>query len=285
MLKSYGKKSNAYIEEEPPYQFEALVPNSLLSGEIDISQYNHTICLDCSNVERLAFPNRMKFQTYPLPVCNIDHHVSNKGFGKASVVDVTAASTCEMLCLLFDKFGLPVNEDCATFLLIGVTQDTGCFRFTNTTSQSLNSGAWLIEKGGDYQRVMGDLYFNTTINALRLQAKVTESLKFAFNNKFAYFIITADLVKSCGARMEDADELVDIIRTLEGVDVVVKIQDLGQDIKFSLRSQNPDRPVIDLAEKIGGGGHKMAAGATLEDATIQEAEALLLSYAKEVLFK
>ena len=283
-MRAMGKSATPYFHEEPAQNLLPFLDDTVRYGDIDLQPFKTLICLDCANAPRLALPNNMDIDDFLIPVGNIDHHVTNEGYGSknAILVDAESAATCEILAIFFSAFDYPMPPQAATSLLVGLTQDTGCFRFTNTSSQCFDVASWLLEKEGDYQKVMQELYFNNPINVLRLQAKVIEATHFAFDNRLAWFHITDELLESCDTTADDADELVDIIRTIKGIEIVVRLQELKDCIRFSMRSQNPDRPILGLASKLGGGGHKMAAGATMENATLDEATRIMLNYAKEL---
>jgi phosphoesterase RecJ-like protein len=177
---------------------------------------------------------------------------------------------------LFREFDLPVTPQIASMLLVGIVTDCGCFRFNNTTSRTMQAAAWLMEQGGDYHLVMKKMYFSEPINKMRLQGKVLETLTLSHSNRVAHFFVTDELLKSCGATQDDAENLVDTVRCIEGVEIVCRMQQLDESVRFSLRSINPSRPIIGLAKEIGGGGHALAAGATMENATLKSAEVRFL---------
>ncbi len=287
-LRARNIACRGYFDQELPPQFMAFMPDDILFGEatagsddrVDLAGFDNLICLDCATPDRLALPNGLALAELPLEVCNIDHHFSNPGFGAVSLVDPAAAATSEILFKLFTAFDLPVTPEVATGLLIGITQDTGCFRFHNTSAAALGAAARLIAAGGDYHRVTRELYFNTPIHIMRLQASIIlEKIRFAFDDRLAYFFVTDELLAEYGATREEVDDLIEVARTIAGVEVVCRLLRHGPDVRFSLRSQNPARPVLEMAGQLGGGGHRLAAGATLANTTLAEAEAKLLELA------
>lgn len=279
-LRARNIACRGYFDQELPPQFSAFMPDDILIGDVDLSGFDHLICLDCAAPDRLALPNGLALAELPLELCNIDHHFSNSGFGAVSLVDAAAAATSEILFKLFTAFDLPVTPEVATGLLIGITQDTGCFRFHNTSAAALGAAARLIAAGGDYHRVMHELYFNSPIHIMRLQANIIlEKIRFAFDNRLVYFFVTNELLAEYGAGVEEIEDLIEMARTIAGVEVVCRLLQYGPDVRFSLRSQNPARPVLEMAGQLGGGGHALAAGATLANATLAEAETKLLELA------
>ncbi len=284
VLQELGHHPRIYFDRElfPP-QLNPFVPQDLLLEDTDLAAFDAVICLDCAAPDRLGLPVAKAVEDIPLPCCNIDHHPSNGGFGAVDLVDPDAAATAEILARLFEGCGLPLPPAAATALLAGITQDTGCFRFNNTSPEVLQATAWLMRRGGDYQRIMDELYFNTPLRLLRLQARAIETTKLALDGRLAYFFVTDELLETCGCTAAEADDLIDVVRTIAGVEITCRMQQVDNDVRFSLRSQNPDKPILPLARRIGGGGHALAAGATMKNATLAEAEAELLQLAEELL--
>ncbi len=270
----------AYFCEEPPDPYMPFMDDHTLWGDLDLSAFDYLVAVDCATAPRLGLPNDLVLSDMRMPCANIDHHVSNENYGEVNLVDAEAAATSEILTDLFNAYDYPVSKHAATQLLLGVTTDTGCFRFTNTDSAILRAGAWLMDQGGDYNRVMEEMYFNTPLSKMRLQAKVVESLSFAFNGRVAYFYVTDEMIESCGGTSEDAEDLVDVVRTIQGVEIVIRMQEVAGNIRFSFRSQNLNRPIIGIARELDGGGHPLAAGATMEKADLPTATQRVLELMK-----
>ena len=287
-LRSYAREAGinvlCYVAEPVPATYRTFGPDDLLSGTtIDPEEYDGILCLDCANEDRLALPPRINIENVQISVCNVDHHVDNTQYGDLVLVDPKAAATAEILCQTLRRGARPVSAEAATSLLLGLVMDTGGFRFNNTSTESMDCATWLMSQGADHSRVMHEMFFNEPIQLLRLKSKVIENLKFACNDRLVYFFLTGDLLDSCGVRAEDTEDLIDFVRVVRGADITCRMQPDDGKVRFSLRSQNPDFPVIDIAHRFGGGGHMLAAGATAENVNLAEAEALLIQYASEVL--
>ena len=283
-LQSQGKTATAYVEEELPEMFEPFAIDGYKHSDIpvDMGQIDYIISCDCANTPRLACPNGLTFADLDKPICNIDHHISNEKYGELNLIDAEAASTTEILTKFHEMNGHSVSSLNADWLMIGLAQDTGCFRFPNTSSQVFKYAGWLLNHGCNYDKVMKELYFNNPMRLLKLQAKVIDNLKFAHDNSVAYFFINQDILDSCDAKVEDVEDLVDVVKSIQGVDIVCRLQQVDNDVRFSFRSQNEKLPVLPIAKKFNGGGHLLACGATMENTTLEEAEAKFLEYLEEV---
>lgn len=281
-LPTLGSTGHPYLDPEhfpPPLQPFLPAATPLPAAW---TAFDGVVCLDCANVERLALPGGVPLAAVPLPVLNLDHHISNTAYGAVVLVDADAAATAEILANLFLDGTPALPAAAATFLLLGLTQDTGCFRFTNTTPATLATAAALCRAGGDYRRVMDELYFSVPLAVHRLHAQVIAATHFACGQRLAYFFVTDDLLAQCGATAAQAEDLVDLVRTIAGVEVTCRLQQVGPDVRFSLRSRSARFPVLDLARRLGGGGHLLAAGATLAASTPAAAAERLLALAREL---
>ena len=283
-LRNEGIDCTPYLAEPLADDYQHYtVSGTVCNEDIDLSPFDGLLCLDCANENRLALPPNRSFNDITLPCCNIDHHIDNSRFGHVNVIHAESASTTELLATMFGKFGYPVSPAAATSLILGLVMDTGGFRFNNTTAASFRCAANLIDGGADYTQVMHSMFFNEPMELLRLKGEVFKNLKFAFDGRFVYFSLTPDLLERCGATAEMAEDLIDSVRIIRGVEITCRMQQIDDITRFSLRSQNPDLPILGIAHKLGGGGHLLAAGATQTGISLEEAEAQLLEYVGELL--
>lgn len=283
-LSQAGIHCQVFVDEAIPQAYAEFAPDDLLvDTSVDLDTFDGLLCLDSAKANRVALPSGVTIENCGLSVCNVDHHLDNPRYGEIALVDSSQAATCEVLTRFFEEFDWSISKDCAELLLIGIITDTGSFRHENTTPDSLRATARLIERGADYQRVMRAVFQNETPSMLRLKGMVFERLKMALDGRLAYFFLTSEMMESCGVDSKDTEDLIDIVRSLRGVDVVCRIQEVSDGVRFSFRSQNPDYPIIGLAQRFGGGGHAMAAGASGDGMTLQEAETLLVQYTEDLL--
>ena len=116
-----------------------------------------------------------------------------------------------------------------------------------------------------------------------LQAKLLEDARFAHDKRQIYAILTPEMLTEAGLSPADTEGVIDTLKSVDGVDIACLIQPEPGRVRFSLRSQNPDIPVNGIARQIGGGGHRMAAGARAEGLTVREAEKKLVELTQRVL--
>jgi bifunctional oligoribonuclease and PAP phosphatase NrnA len=285
-LKDLRLKSTVFVDESLPERYQSFAPPGLLIDQkVDLNDFDALICLDAANESRLALPNDLTYDEIHFPTCNLDHHLDNGGYGQIHYIDAECSATAELLTLIAMKIALPISPETATSLLLGIVTDTGGFRFNNTTAQTLKTAAWLIERGADHDDIMTKMFYSESYSMLKLQAKIWENMRFGFDNRLAYFFLTPELLSSYGIDTKDTEDIIDSVRVIRGAEIICRLQQTDNGIRYSLRSQNPELPVIEIAHQLGGGGHRLAAGAFIKDVGIEEGEQLLLTYAKAILFE
>ncbi len=283
-LREHGIACDAYMGDEVPSNWEAFVPaGAIMGGPVEASRYKGLLCLDCANPSRLGLPPNLDHHDLPFPACNLDHHVDNKRYGEVNLVDGTYAATAELLAEFFAATDLPISPRCATLLLMGILTDTGGFKHANTDGRVLRVAADLIDRKGDYQDIVRAAFYSETPELVKLKGYLTEHLRFAHDRRLVYFVLTPEMLTEFGVDERDTEDLIDVARTMRGIELICRMQLVEDGVRFSFRSQNPDLPVNGIAHKLNGGGHAMAAGAKMTGIDLEEAEALLLEYTGELL--
>lgn len=217
------------------------------------------------------------------PWINIDHHVSNPGFGKINLIDVTSSSTAEILYGLlrhlenhFQK-KLIVPET-ATFLLSGVTTDTGSFQNANTTPKSMDIAADLMEAGANQQDIIKYLFRTKKLSTLKLWGRILTKLEVDEKHRLVWSSITQQDLKQTEATMDASGDIIDeLLVHAPEAEIVALFKEDPDLIAVSLRSKGPQINVMEIAQQFGGGGHVQAAGVKFPGKTLQEVMNLVLS--------
>lgn len=205
----------------------------------------------------------------------IDHHGSNLNYAKQSYVDPKAAATCEIIYALLKLLGIAVDKPIAEALYTGISTDTGCFKYTNTTPATHRIAADLLETGinsADIDRAM----FDTKSRArLDMERRVLDSIRYDCGGKVAVICITKQMIAESGAVEDDLDGLATIPREIEGVRIGITLREKDDGAyKVSLRAR-PPADAAKICEEFGGGGHRGAAGCTL-NLPLEEAKKQIL---------
>ncbi len=190
----------------------------------------------------------------------IDHHSSNSGFADYLLLDDTAAATCEIIYDLILEMGVKIDTRIADCLYTGVSTDTGCFRFTNTTARSHIVTAKLIELGANIGTLNELLFQNKTKQRLAIEELALSSLEYHFEDACALICVTREQVESIGIDNGDLEGITSIPRSIEGVLVGITMrQQPSGSYKISVRTK-VGIDAVRIAAGLGGGGHQQAAG-------------------------
>jgi bifunctional oligoribonuclease and PAP phosphatase NrnA len=238
-----------------------------MSTKQAIGEYDLIFVLDSGDLEhlgRIYEENTEMF--YSKPIVNIDHHVTNTGFGQLNLVDITAASTTsivyEIIKELEEDYKSFIGEDIATLLLTGLVVDTGSFQHTNTSPKALELAADLIELGARQQEIIQNVYKTKQLSTLKLWGRVLSKIKEDPIYRVVYSTITKEDLVETGSTPEEAEGLIDELMTnAPGAEVVILLKDSLEGVmSASIRSTSVSVDTLPIAEHFGGGGHKMASG-------------------------
>ena len=268
-LEIWKKEVTAYCADAPsqPYQFLPMVEKVTSSHENVLAKapYDTVVICDASD---LAYTNAdtLVAQLIPRPVMiNIDHHRTNTSYGDINIVVENAASTTQVVTMLLDAEGIPLTADIATSLLTGLVTDTGTFTNPATSPEALETASRLVRAGARYRTIIKQLVLNRGLSTLHLWAEAFERLSILEPWGFAVTGITLEDQRRCEAPDESTEGIANFLNSLAGVKAVMVLRELPSgSVKGSLRTTRNDVDVSLLAKRLGGGGHKKAAGFTVE---------------------
>jgi bifunctional oligoribonuclease and PAP phosphatase NrnA len=206
---------------------------------------------------------------HPATIINIDHHPTNEHFGHLNLVIPTAASTTEVIYRLFKVNHTSINQKMATSLLTGLITDTDSFSNAATSPEMMTAASDLIRHGGSLQTVTAATIKNKSLDTLRLWGTVLSRLKKHEPLELAYTYVTqADLAEH-GLNDNESEGIANFLNHLEDSKIALILKETTDGrIKGSFRTTHDDIDVTILAKRLGGGGHKKAAGFTA-DGTIE----------------
>ncbi len=202
-------------------------------------------------------------RSFPGPRAVIDHHVSQDDLGASFFKDPTAEATGILVMHAIPALDGVLTREIARGLLTAIAMDTGWFRHSNTRAGTLRAVAELIEAGAEIDDIHRSLFERNTMGRLKLMGETLRAMRTDIDGRVAYATITRDDLMRTGAIPQDSEDLVDFTVSIRGVEVgLLFIEQLRGGAKVSMRA----RKGLDcslLAARFGGGGHKAAAGATI----------------------
>lgn len=189
----------------------------------------------------------------------IDHHAGNSFYAKHTYLN-TYHSSCAEAVYDVIKGNWDIDEFAAKSIYTGISTDTGCFRFGNTTVNSHIVAAEMIETGFDLAKVNKWVFETITKAQIYLERMVLDTLEFYYHDKIAILTVSLDMMELSGAHESDMTFINPIPRRFEGVEVGIVFRELKNgNVKASLRSSGKISVNL-VCEKFGGGGHEAAAG-------------------------
>lgn len=134
-------------------------------------------------------------------------------------------AACEVMASVIRHLGVPVTKPMADALFTGCVTDTGCFRYSNTTANTLRTAAELMEAGADSARITNDLFETVSRKRMALENRIMDTLEYHFEDRCATIVMSRALLDELGAKVEDLEGIVSIPRRIEGVDVAVAFRE------------------------------------------------------------
>jgi phosphoesterase RecJ-like protein len=277
-LKALGKTVTLWNEDGVAEKFRFLPGSELVSKPpADPVDVEVAVALDTATKVRLGDQTLAAIKSAKLWI-NIDHHISNEGYGDLAYIDATAPASGQIIYELIDFAGFPMTREIADNLFAAISTDTGSFQYPNTTARTYEIAAELIRAGVKVGELSQKMYESYPLRRIHLLRSLLNDLKISCDGRVASFALTQKVVDELGVSPEDNEGLIDTIRAIEGIVVAAFIEELPTEgkVRISLRSKDAGVDVCKICQQFKGGGHKLAAGARIRG-TIKEVEAKVLA--------
>ncbi|MDX1613268.1 MAG: DHH family phosphoesterase [Candidatus Promineifilaceae bacterium] len=279
-LRQLDKRYSLVCDDGLPSRFQFLpLAKEIENGPDGALAYDLIVSLDAGDIDRLGQAYRSLSHPRP-PILNIDHHATNTEFGQINLVDGGANSTTEVLYRLFGSLGLQIDPQVATSLLTGLVTDTLCFRTAAVDADTLRVGADLVDAGADL--------FEVTNKGLNLKARSTLELwRTGLDNmRLEEGVLWTSISRAerqlaghPGRSSMGLSNLLSDVYEAAMAAVLIEQDDGRVSVGFRCR---PPYSVSELAEELGGGGHHLAAGCTVEG-PLAKAESLVVARSKAAI--
>lgn len=272
-LKQLGKTSRVFIDDKLPQKYSYLPGFESISSKDAETGYGNVVVLDCGDIDRCgSFKKVVENADFCI---NLDHHITNKGYGLLNLILPDASSVGEILYDIICDMGLIVNEDIAQCLYTSIASDTGGFRYSNTNPHTHFIAGELIKTGIDFSYISSRLFDEKSITQTKLLAAVLGTLEMHFEGRVALLYLSREMMDKCRATDDDAEDFVNYARDIDTAEVGIMVKQKGDgSCRVSLRSKSKV-DVSKVAEAFSGGGHVRAAGCTI-NAPLNEAIDMLL---------
>jgi len=277
-LRKMGKECTLACSDPVP-DLLSFLPGVEEFGTPQVADHDLIVTVDASDPGRLG-------QTYKgvlgmdLPILNIDHHITNTGFGTVNLVRSDAAATAEIIFDLLAVWKVEVDQPLATYLLTGIVTDTRSFSTSNTTPRALEVSSELVACGASLIDINEHYYRSKGVETLRLWGQMLNRMQ--MDDHLVWSVNTLEMREDCRADSDDGDGIVNLLASVrEAVAAIVFKENEGGQIEVSIRSR-PGVDVSSVAVHFGGGGHPQAAGAVV-NGTLEQVVPRVLSKAREVV--
>ncbi len=284
IIHQLGRHATIMMQEELPARYAFLnqvcpfhtwMPEH--SPTLD-EEFSGILILDtCSWNQLEGYADFLKISKSPRIV--VDHHATNDDVCQPKrdlqIIDPSASSVALLIHEWAGQMNWPIDLPAAEALLTGIGTDTGWFRFPNSDGRTLQAAAKLIDQGVRPDVLYTRLYSAYSPARLRLQGEMLNTVRFELGGKLALAELTPEMFARADAQPADAEELVNELMNVGSVVVasLLSLQDDGT-VRINLRSKSPEVAGVDIdvsaiANALGGGGHRRAAGARLKQSLDQ----------------
>ena len=275
ILAQLGKRSRVECHDAIPQMFSYL----LLDYKPEEFEPKNIVAVDIAD-EKLFGSNLEKY-CGKVDLC-IDHHGSNKHYAKNWLVRENAAAACEVIediCYGFEEVELTkIIADC---IYTGVSTDTGCFRYSNTTGHTHAVAGRMFKAGCDFVKINRLNFEVKSFSRIAIEREALNTLELHYGGRCALVYITHEMLKRTGAAESELEGIAAMPREVEGVEVGLTIRWRDNGYKVSVRTgEEVDASVI--CGKLGGGGHRCAAGCFVEG-DLEHAKKTLLKVVGELI--
>lgn len=256
---SLGKQVFITTTGGVPTRLQYLPMSDEVTEHITTEDFDLLVVSGCSTMSRI---NNQNIESLTIPIINFDHHPDNKQFGNVNVVDHTKSAVAELMFDFIQFCGWEITHHIATCLLTGIITDTGLLMHANTQASTLAAASELMKHGARISQVTKNTFTNATPDHLRAWGKALENSYFNEDSKVIYSVITEDQLSALGnPELANFEGLVETLNKVPEARYAMFLKEDHGTIKGSLRSEEyKGVDVQKIAQALGGGGHKLAAG-------------------------
>ena len=258
-----GKQAEVVCVDQPP-PFLAFLPGIDRVRRTPALEPDVAVVVDAGELSRIGSVVTEQAEWFSRArLVNIDHHVSNPGYGEAVWIDADAAATCELVTLLLAELGVPLDAPLATVLMTGIVQDTHTFAHPNATARTLRVAAELVEAGAPLAAINRAVYADKPYSTLALWGLMLAGIGQRADGRIVHAAMTAAMLASTGEQPTASEGFVDLLGSTRNADVTILFKEVGPaETRVSVRT-SARADAVAITSAFGGGGHARAAGCTV----------------------
>lgn len=267
LLEALGKRDVVCALQDPVPGTYSWMPG--MDGIVDTEgargrDYDVLVILDVAQLARIGSIAELARPEQTILV--LDHHLEPNPCGTHNFIAPSYSSASEIVADLFAEADIPYTRDAATCIYVGLTTDTGGFRYANTNADSHRRAASLVAAGIDVSWISSAVFDVMRRPKKELLQRMLERIQYGAEGALAFSYLTLADLDETEALPEDVDGLVNFARNIEGVLVGILFREHTRGrVKISMRSTGVMNSAT-LLREFGGGGHAGAAGATVDGA-------------------
>ncbi len=262
MLKALGKTVTVYNVDEIPEQFTFLNGAEEIVHELDATDFDLCLVLDCGHINLLG--RKFPYDKLTCPLAFIDHHSIPYPDCIVNLHDAQASAVGEILFHLCNALDVELTTDIAAALYTSIITDTGSFRYTSTSADSMRVCACLLATGIDVWDIASNIYENNPVEKVKLLGLVLQTLWLSKDGRLACLNANRHMLRQCHCPGSMTDGFINYARSIHGVEVSIFLTELDRDLyRLSFRSRG-NIDVSQIAARFDGGGHKNAAACTVK---------------------
>ncbi|MDD2731046.1 MAG: DHHA1 domain-containing protein [Candidatus Portnoybacteria bacterium] len=259
-LEKQGKKAVAFCADRVPDFLKFLPKTNEIKSQASLEKVSVIFGLDYGSFERLRLPNYRLEIDDSLKFITFDHHAIGKHLG-LQVLDGNASSTAEIIYLFLNFLKVPLDRPIATCLLAGIFDDTGGFHHPNTSAQTLKIASQLMLAGAPLTKIAKLTTQSLLPQEISVWQKIFSRLEIDEKTGLIFSWLNYQNILETNVDFKRS-EVVNLLSAAPEAKAALLLAEKnpGQ-IDGSLRSQkNRGVNVAKIAQRFGGGGHKLAAG-------------------------
>lgn len=279
ILGTLGKKVEVFLQDDPDVPAESLMIKGEDTG-LKPEDCDLFIAMDSADSRRLGRYEEI-FLNHKNTIA-IDHHETHDFYAGQTVVG-DISSTCELTVMLAKELGVKITKEIANNLYIGLVTDTGNFKYSCVTGDTLRAAAELLDTGINFSALAKVLFDTKSKEYYTLMNTALSKLKYFADGKIAVLYLERNDYKNSGINESEAVGIVNIPNSIAGVEVGVFIRERGEkEYKVSMRSNSYVNVAL-IAADLGGGGHERASGYSVFGRTITETEKQIVAEIEKVI--